>query len=155
MISDIDLMVMRRRVMIMTKVMIKIDENYPIWHANEAKMKIPKNPERFPWNPGIKNIGKSRPEKSRDPGIWQNPVPKNPGIEILDPARACWWHTKTNTNTVVIFSFALCPSSHSHHTPQTQLCVQRKRQSAWKKHTICAKFMKRKKTDTKQIHIKW
>ena len=36
----------------------------------------------------IKNIGKSRPEKSRDPGIWQNPVPKNPGIEILDPVRA-------------------------------------------------------------------
>ena len=89
MISDIDLMVMRRRVMIMTKVMIKIDENDPIWQANEAKMKIPKNPERFPWNPGIKNIGKSRPEKSRDPGIWQNPVPKNPGIEILDPVRAC------------------------------------------------------------------
>ena len=74
--------------MIMTKVMIKIDENDPIWQANEAKMKIPKNPERFPWNPGIKNIGKSRPEKSRDPGIWQDPVPKNPGIEILDPARA-------------------------------------------------------------------
>ena len=39
-------------------------------------------------NPGIKNIQKSRPEKSRDPGIWQNPVPKNPGIEILDPVRA-------------------------------------------------------------------
>ena len=38
-----------------------------------------------------------------------------------------------------------CPSSHFHHTPQAQLCVQRKRQSAWKKHTICAKFMKRKK----------
>ena len=93
MISDIDLMVMRRRVMIMTKVMIKIDENYPIWHANEAKMKIPKNPKRFPLNPGIKNIGKSRPEKSRDPGIWQNPVLKNPGIEILDPARA-WWGRK-------------------------------------------------------------
>ena len=33
--------------------------------------------------------GKSRPEKSRDPGIWQNPVPENPGIENLDPARAC------------------------------------------------------------------
>ena len=33
--------------------------------------------------------GKSRPEKSRDPGIWQHPVPENPGIEILDPARAC------------------------------------------------------------------
>ena len=75
----------------MKMVMINIDENYPIWQANEAKIKIPKNPERFPWNPGIKNIGKSRPEKSRDPGIWQNPVPKNPGIEILDPARACSW----------------------------------------------------------------
>ena len=44
--------------------------NDPIWQANEAKMKIPKNPERIPLNPGIKNIGKSRPEKSRDPGIW-------------------------------------------------------------------------------------
>ena len=33
--------------------------------------------------------GKSRPEKSRDPGIWQNPVPENPGIKNLDPARAC------------------------------------------------------------------
>ena len=36
---------------------------------------------------------KSRPEKSRDPGIWKNPVPENPGaenpgIENLDPARA-------------------------------------------------------------------
>ena len=51
-------------------------------------MKIPKNPEFFFQNHGIKNIGKSRPEKSRDPGIWQNPVPKNPGIEILDPVRA-------------------------------------------------------------------
>ena len=36
-------------------------------------------------NPGIKNKGKSRPETSRDPGIWQNPVPENPGIENLDP----------------------------------------------------------------------
>ena len=39
-------------------------------------------------NPGIKNKGKSRPGKSRDPGIWPNPVPENPGIENLDPARA-------------------------------------------------------------------
>ena len=51
-------------------------------------MKIPKNPKKFPKNPGIKNIGKPRPETYRDPGIWQNPVSKNPGIEILDPARA-------------------------------------------------------------------
>ena len=57
-------------VMIMTMVMIKIGENDPIWQENEPKMKIPKYPERFPLNPGIKNIGKSRPEKSRDPGIW-------------------------------------------------------------------------------------
>ena len=97
MISDMDLMVMRRRVMIMTKVMINIDENDPIWQANETKLKIPKNPERFPWNPGIKKIGQSHPEKSRDPGIWQNPVPKNPGIEILDPARA--WSNVKYTNT--------------------------------------------------------
>ena len=57
--------------------------------GNEPKMKIPKTPERFPLNPGIKNIGKSRPEKSRDLGIWKDPIPENPGIEILDPARAC------------------------------------------------------------------
>ena len=67
----------------MKMVMINIDENYPIWQANEAKIKIPKNPEIFFLNPGTKNIGKSCPEKSRDPGIWQNP-----GIEILDPVRA-------------------------------------------------------------------
>ena len=34
-------------VMIMPMVMINIDENDPIWQANKAKMKIPKNPERF------------------------------------------------------------------------------------------------------------
>ena len=95
MISDMDLMVMRRRVMIMTKVMINIDENDPIWQANETKLKIPKSLN--PWNPGIKKIGQSHPEKSRDPGIWQNPVPKNPGIEILDPARA--WSNVKYTNT--------------------------------------------------------
>ena len=57
-------------VMIMNMVMIKIDKNDLIWQVHEAKMKIPKNPEWIPFNPGIKNIGKSRPEKSRDPGIW-------------------------------------------------------------------------------------
>ena len=60
----------------------KLSELTTKWSKNE-------NPERIPLNPGIKNIGKSRPEISRDPEIWQNPVPKNPGIEILDPARAC------------------------------------------------------------------
>ena len=49
--------------MIMTKVMKKIDENDPIWQANEAKMKIPKD---FPEIPGSKILG--------------NPVPNNPGI---------------------------------------------------------------------------
>ena len=58
----------------MKMVMIDIDENDPIWQANEAKMKIPKNPEIFSLIPGSK--------------IFENPVPKNPGIEILDPARA-------------------------------------------------------------------
>ena len=58
----------------MKMVMINIDENYPIRQANEAKMKIPKNPENFPKIPGSK--------------ILENPVPKNPGIEILDPVRA-------------------------------------------------------------------
>ena len=64
------------------------------WSYLTSKWSKNENPEKsrnFFLNPGIKNIGKSRPEKSRDPGIWQNPVPKNPGIEILDPARAwCW-----------------------------------------------------------------
>ena len=67
-------------------IMIKIGENDVIWPAHEVETKIP---EKFPNNPGIENKGKSRPEKSRDPGIWQNPVPENPGIENLDPARAC------------------------------------------------------------------
>ena len=58
-------------VMIMTMVMIKIDENYPILEANKAKMKIQKDFNKIP---GSKILG--------------NPVPKNPGIEILDPARA-------------------------------------------------------------------
>ena len=73
----------------MTMVMIQIDENDLIRQANKANLKIPKNPGKISLNPGIKNIGKSRPGKSRDPGIWPNPVPKNPGIEILDPVRAC------------------------------------------------------------------
>ena len=55
----------------------------------KQKQKSRKIPDKFLNNPGIKNKGKSRPEKSRDPGIWQNPVPENPGIENLDPARAC------------------------------------------------------------------
>ena len=58
--------------MVTTMVMIKIDNNYPIWQANKVKMKIPKV---FPKIPGSK--------------ILENPVPKNPGIEILDPVRAC------------------------------------------------------------------
>ena len=61
----------------------------------KLKWKSRKIPKDFPEIPGLKNIGKSRPEKSRDPGIWQNPVPINPGIEILDPARAWWWFVPT------------------------------------------------------------
>ena len=60
-------------VMIMTIVMIKIDGNDSIWQENKAKMKIPKD---------FNKITESK--------ILGNPVPKNPGIEILDPARA-WW----------------------------------------------------------------
>ena len=80
-------------------------------------MKIPKNPKRFPWNPGIKNIG-----KSRDPGIWQNPVPpdgvpENPGIEILDPVRACspahWFDLlKSCSKEIPPFSTILLLSSY-------------------------------------------
>ena len=40
-------------------------------------------------NPGIKNIGKSRPEKSRDPGILEKSRPENPGIKIPENAGAC------------------------------------------------------------------
>ena len=57
-------------VMIMTMVMIKIGENDPIWQENEPKMKIHEKSERFPLNPGIKNIGKSRLKKSRDWNSW-------------------------------------------------------------------------------------
>ena len=28
------------------------------------------------------------PKKSQKPGLWQNPFPKNPGIDIPDPALA-------------------------------------------------------------------
>ena len=67
--------------------MIKIGENDVIWPAHEVETKIP---EKFPNNPGIENKGKSRPEKSRDPGIWQNPVPKIPDLKIWIPLRpAC------------------------------------------------------------------
>ena len=51
----------------------------------KQKQKSRKIPEKFLKNPGIKNKGKSRPEKSRDPGIWQNPVPKIPGLKIWIP----------------------------------------------------------------------
>ena len=63
-------------------IMIKSDENDVIWPAHKAKTKIP---EKFPNNPWIKIKGKSRPEKSLDPGIWQNPVPKISGLKILIP----------------------------------------------------------------------
>ena len=69
-------------VVAVTMIMIKIGENDVIWPAHEVETKIP---EKFPNNPGIENKGKSRPEKSRDPGIWQNPVPKIPGLKIWIP----------------------------------------------------------------------
>ena len=68
--------------MMRTVVVVTIDPQ------TKQKQKSRKIPEKFLKNPGIKNKGKSRPEKSRDPGIWQNPAPENPGIENLDPARA-------------------------------------------------------------------
>ena len=78
-------------------------KNYLIWQANEAKWNPEKSRKIF-LKSGIKNIGKSRPEKSRDPGIWQNPVPKDPGIEILDPARA--W---SSGPTLVLVCFSKPP----------------------------------------------
>ena len=72
------------------------------WSKNEN----PEKSRNFFLNPGIKNIGKSRPEKSRDHRIWKNPVPKNPGIEILDPVRA-WpyesWCPAVSENVVVFY----------------------------------------------------
>ena len=53
--------------------------------GEKYKQKSRKIPEKFPNNPGIENKGKSRPEKSRDPGIRQNPVPKIPGLKIWIP----------------------------------------------------------------------
>ena len=47
-------------VMIMTMVMIKIDENYPILEANKAKMKIPKNAKRFIQIAGHKSFNTNR-----------------------------------------------------------------------------------------------
>ena len=45
---------------------------------------------RFFWqDPGIKILGWSHPEISRDPKILQNPVPEILGLEILDPVGAC------------------------------------------------------------------
>ena len=38
---------------------------------------------------GIKILGWSRPEISRDPKILQNPVPEIPRLKILDPVEAC------------------------------------------------------------------
>ena len=72
-------------------------------------MKIPKNPEKFPKNPGIKNIGKSRPETYRDPGIWQNPVSKNPGIEILDPVMAWSWHNHDHDHDTISIVSSVYP----------------------------------------------
>ena len=53
--------------------------------ANKSKNENPEKSQNVFLNSGIKNIG-----KSRDPRIWQNLVPKNPGTNILDPVRA-WW----------------------------------------------------------------
>ena len=38
---------------------------------------------------GIKILGWSRPEISRDPKILRNPVPEIPRLKILDPVKAC------------------------------------------------------------------
>ena len=85
MIMMITVNVMMRLVVVVTIIMIKIGENHVIWPAHETQTKILKNPGKFSKNPGIKNKGKSRPEKSRDPGIWKNPVPKIPGLTIWIP----------------------------------------------------------------------
>ena len=62
---------------------------YCIGEIIQTKWSKNENSKKFPLNPGIKNIRKSRHEKFQDSGILQNPVPKNPRIDILDPVRAC------------------------------------------------------------------
>ena len=53
------------------------------WSPIVSNKNIPKNPEQFPKNPGIKIWRKSRPGKSRDPGILQKsrPVPEWNSLE--------------------------------------------------------------------------
>ena len=63
--------------------------NFLNWLLIAAKKIIPKNPEKIPKDPGMKILGKSRPKKSRDPGILQKSCPENPGIKIPENAGAC------------------------------------------------------------------
>ena len=69
----------------MKMVMINIDENYPIWQANEAKMKIPKNPEIFSLIPGSKILENPVPKNPGIPGFGKIPSRKIPGLKFLIP----------------------------------------------------------------------
>ena len=65
--------------MIMTMVMVKIDENYPIL---EAKMKIPKDFNKIP---GSKILGNPVPKNPGIPGFGKIPSRKIPGLKFLIP----------------------------------------------------------------------
>ena len=69
----------------MKMVMINIDENYPICHSNEAKMKIPKNPEIFSLIPGSKTLENPVPKNPGIPGFGKIPSRKIPGLKFLIP----------------------------------------------------------------------
>ena len=69
-------------VMIMTMVMINIDENYPIRQANKAKMKIPKDFNKIP---GSKILGNPVPKNPGIPGFGKIPSRKIPGLKFLIP----------------------------------------------------------------------
>ena len=59
------------------------------WSPITSNKNIPKNPEQFPKNPGIKIWSKSRPGKSRDPGILQKSLPVPSRNEIHRNAGHC------------------------------------------------------------------
>ena len=69
--------------------------NKEIWNHPTKKNAIIQQYEKNPKEKGAmikswdKNIVKSHPKKSRDPGIWLKSRPDNSGCEILDPVRAC------------------------------------------------------------------
>ena len=48
------------------------------------------NPEKFKTIPGLEMEANPDPENPGIPGFFAKSRPENPGIEIVDPARACY-----------------------------------------------------------------